>query len=243
LTVRVQTILLVEDEQEMATEIKRELERGGHLVRAASLAEAADAARAGEAALLIMDRIVRGEDSLQTLEGLREERIKVPILVISALSSVDERVRGLRAGADAYLVKPFAMVELVAHVETLLRRLDDLRTTKLRVGDLEMDLIEQSVHRGDTKIDLLPREFKLLEYFLRHPGQAITRMMLLRDVWQFHFSIETNVVDAHVSNLRKKIDVPGFPSRIRNIRKVGFMLRPDGWNLFTPPRQNGKISR
>ncbi|HWX57333.1 response regulator transcription factor [Bradyrhizobium sp.] len=221
---RAQTIVLVEDESELASEIRIELERLGHLVRTASITEAADAARVGDAALLIMDRIVFGEDSLATLQVLRKEGVKVPVLVISALSSLDERVRGLRAGGDDYLAKPFAMVELVARVEALLRRLEDVRTTKLRAGDLEMDLIEQTVYRGGTRIDLLPREFKLLEYFLRHQGRVITRAMLLQDVWQYHFSIETNVVDVHISNLRKKIDVRGVPSLIVNIRGAGFML-------------------
>jgi two-component system OmpR family response regulator len=221
---RPQTILLVEDETELATEIKAELETRGHLVRAASIAEAADAARVGDAAIMIMDRIVFGEDSLVTLEVLRKEGVKVPVLVISALASVDERVKGLKAGGDDYLTKPFAMVELVARVDALLRRLDDVRTTKLRVGDLEMDLIEKTVHRGDTKIDLLPREFRLMEYFLRHPGRVITRAMLLEDVWQYHFALETNVVDVHISNLRKKIDTKGAPSLIVNIRGAGFML-------------------
>jgi two-component system OmpR family response regulator len=222
--IRPQTILLVEDETELANEIKAELETRGHLVRAASIAEAADAARVGDAAIMIMDRIVFGEDSLVTLEVLRKEGVKVPVLVISALATVDERVKGLKAGGDDYLTKPFAMVELVARVDALLRRLDDVRTTKLRVGDLEMDLIEKTVHRGDTKIDLLPREFRLMEYFLRHPGRVITRAMLLEDVWQYHFSLETNVVDVHISNLRKKIDTKGPPSLILNIRGAGFML-------------------
>ena len=219
-----QAIVLVEDESELANEIRMALERLGHLVRAASIAEAADAARVGDAALLIMDRMVFGEDSLATLEVLRKEGVKVPVLVISALSSIDERVRGLRAGGDDYLAKPFAMAEFVARVEALLRRLEDVRTTKLRAGDLEMDLIEQTVRRGDTRIDLLPREFKLLEYFLRHQGRVITRAMLLQDVWHYNFSIETNVVDVHISNLRKKIDVRGVPSLIVNIRGAGFML-------------------
>jgi two-component system, OmpR family, response regulator len=174
--------------------------------------------------MLIMDRMVFGEDSLLTLEALRKEGIKMPVLVISALSSVDEKVKGLKAGGDDYLTKPFAMIELVARVEAMLRRLDDVRTTKLRVGDLEMDLIEKTVYRGGTKIELLPREFRLLEYFLRHPGRVITRAMLLEEVWQYHFSIETNVVDVHISNLRKKIDTKGAPSLIVNIRGAGFML-------------------
>jgi two-component system, OmpR family, response regulator len=221
---RVQTIVLVEDENDLAIEIKSQLEGLGHLVRMASIAEAADAARVGDAALMIMDRIVFGEDSLNMLEILRKEGVKVPVLVISGLSSIDEKVRGLKAGGDDYLAKPFAMAEFVARVQALLRRLDDVRTTKLRVGDLEMDLIEKTVHRGDTEIDLLPREFKLLEYFLRHPGQMVTRAMLLQNVWQYHFSLETNVVDVHISNLRKKIDVRGFSSLITNIRGAGFML-------------------
>lgn len=224
ISTRARTIVLVEDESELANEIKIELERLGYLVRIGSIAEAADVARVGDAALLIMDRMVFGEDSVKTLEVLRQEGVKVPVLVISALSSIDEKVRGLKAGGDDYLAKPFAMAELAARVEALLRRLDDVRTTKLRVGDLEMDLIEQTVHRGDSKIDLLPREFKLLEYFLRHPGQVITRAMLLQEVWQYHFSLETNVVDVHISNLRKKIDARGLPSLITNIRGAGFML-------------------
>jgi len=221
---RPQTIVLVEDETEMAEEIKGELESKGYLVRIASIAQAADAARVGDAAMMIMDRIVFGEDSLVTLEALRKEGVKVPVLVISALSSVDEKVKGLKAGGDDYLTKPFAMVELSARVEAMLRRLDDVRTTKLHVGDLEMDLIEKTVHRGSNRIELLPREFRLLEYFLRHPGRVITRAMLLQEVWQYHFSLETNVVDVHISNLRKKIDTKGAPSLIVNIRGAGFML-------------------
>ncbi len=225
--IRSQTIFLVEDEKELANEIQTELERLGYHVQLASIAEAADAARVGDSAILVMDRMVFGEDSLNTLETLRKEDVKVPVLVISALSSIDERVRGLKAGGDDYLTKPFAMIELTARVEALLRRLDDVRVSKLRVGDLEMDLIEHTVYRGDGKIELLPREFKLLEYFLRHPGQVITRAMLLHDVWQYNFSLETNVVDVHIGNLRKKIDARGAPSLIVNIRGAGFMLSAD----------------
>jgi two-component system OmpR family response regulator len=220
-------IILVEDENELANEMKIELNRLGHVVQIASIAEAANSARVGDAAMMIMDRLVFGEDSLTTLEILRKEGIKVPVLVISALSTVDERVRGLAAGGDDYLTKPFAMMELVARVEALLRRLEDVRATKLKACDLEMDLIEQTVHRDGVKIDLLPREFKLLEYFLRHSGQVITRAMLLQDVWHYHFSLETNVVDVHISNLRKKIDARGRSSLILNIRGAGFMLKAD----------------
>jgi two-component system OmpR family response regulator len=221
---RLKPIVLVEDENGLADEIKIELERLGYLVQIASLAEAANSARVGDTAMMIMDRLVFGEDNLKTLEILRKEGVKVPVLIISALSAVDERIRGLKAGGDDYLSKPFAMAELAARVEALMRRLDDVRTTKLHAGDLEMDLIEQTVHRGSIRIDLLPREFKLLGYFLRHPGQLITRTMLLKDVWHYHFSLETNVVDVHISNLRKKVDVRGNASLIVNIRGAGFML-------------------
>jgi two-component system OmpR family response regulator len=158
------------------------------------------------------------------IETLRHEGFKTPVLVISALSAVDERVKGLKAGGDDYLVKPFAMTELTARIEALLRRIDDTRASTLRVGDLEMDLIEQTVRRGDAEIDLLPREFKLLEFFLRRPGQLVTRAMLLEGVWRYRFNPATNAVDVHIGNLRRKIDVAGRQSLIINIRGAGFML-------------------
>ena len=219
------TILLVEDEIELATQIKVELERQGYLVRPVSMADAADISRTNGAAMLILERMLHGVDSLRTLEDLRRQGVKIPVLVISALSSVDEIAQGLKAGADHYLAKPFYMVELVARTEALLRRLGDVRTTRLSVDDLEVDLIEQTAFRGGKKLDLLPRELKLLEYFLRHHGQVVTREMLLKDVWQHDLGIETNVVDAHISNLRRKIDDHGLPSRVANVRKLGYMLR------------------
>ena len=218
------TILLVGDEMEMVAEIKLELERDGYLVRSVSTAEVADVVHADSAALLILDRVLSGADSLRTLEELRKQGNKIPVLVISALSSADEIAQGLRAGADDYLVKPFEMAELVARVEALLRRLGDVHTTKLSFDDLEIDLIAQTASRGGNKIGLLPRELKLLEYFLRRPGQVITRAMLLNDLWHYDRAMETNVVDAHVSNLRKKIDDYGEPSRIANVRGIGYML-------------------
>jgi two-component system OmpR family response regulator len=224
-TVPAWTLLLVEDEVELANEIKAELERNGYLVRAVSMADVADIARTNGAAMLILDRLLYGVDSLRALEDMRKQGIKIPVLVISALSSVGDIAQGLKAGADDYLAKPFYMVELVARTEALLRRLGEVRTTRLSVDDLEMDLIEQTVFRGGNKIDLLPRELKLLEYFLRHAGQIVTREMLLKDLWQYDLGIETNVVDAHISNLRRKLDEPGLPSRIANVRGIGYMLR------------------
>jgi two-component system OmpR family response regulator len=219
------TILLVEDEIELATEIRIELERNGYFVRSVSMADVVDVTRTNGAAMLILDRLPSGVDSLSILEDMRKRGVKIPVLVISALSSVEEIAQGLKAGADNYLAKPFHMVELLARVEALLRRLGDVHTTKLSVDDLEMDLIEQTAFRGGKKIDLLPRELKLLEYFLRHPGQVVTREMLLKDVWQYDLGMETNVVDAHISGLRKKIDDHGLPSRIANVRRMGYMLR------------------
>ena len=219
------TILLVEDEIELATEIKIELERNGYFVRSVSMADMVDIARTNGAAMLILDRLLYGMDCLRTLKDLHKQGIKIPVLVISVLSSAGEIVQGLKAGADDYLAKPFYMVELLARIEALLRRLGDVRTTKLSVDDLEMDLIERTVFRGGKKIDLLPRELKLLEYFLRRPGQVVTRVMLLKDVWQYDLGMETNVVDTHISNLRRKIDDHGLPSRIANVRKLGYMLR------------------
>jgi two-component system OmpR family response regulator len=217
-------VLLIEDEKGLAEEISAELSRLGYSVQYADTVEGGlVAARAG-AALMIVDRMLHGSDGLSMVETLREEGVKTPVLVISALSSVDERIRGLKAGGDDYLVKPFAMTELAARVEALLRRLDDVRITKLRAGDLEMDLIERTVMRGETAIELLPREFKLLEYFLRRPNQIVTRAMLLEGVWRYRFMPETNVVDVHIGNLRRKIDIAGAPSLITSIRGAGFML-------------------
>jgi two-component system, OmpR family, response regulator len=221
-------VLLIEDDEGLAEEIIAELQRLAYPVHHAhTVADGLDAARVGGAAVMIMDRMLHGVDALTILATLRREGVKTPVLVISALSSVDERIRGLEAGGDDYLVKPFAMGELAARLEALLRRLDDIRTTKLRVGDLEMDLIEHSVRRGETEIDLLPREFKLLEFFLRRPGQVVTRAMLLEGVWHYRFTPETNVVDVHIGNLRRKIDQAGAPSLIANIRGAGFMLNAD----------------
>ena len=225
---RRQPVLLVEDESELAEEIKAELDRRGYIATLLGTREAGlREARTGRAALLILDRMLQGEDGLSIVQSLREEGIKTPVLVISALSSIDERIHGLKAGGDDYLIKPFAMGELVARVDALMRRLDDVRTTNLQVGSLKMDLVERSVYRNGRQIDLLPREFKLLEYFLRHSNQIVTRAMLLEDVWNYNFLAQSNVVDVHISNLRRKLDSQGEPPLIANVRGVGFTLHAD----------------
>ena len=217
--------MLIEDDAELAAEIKAELENSSYRVWIASLIEGADVARRGGACLLILDRHLSDTESLPTLALLRKQNVKIPALVISVLASSEEVSRGLNAGADAYLAKPFSMVELVARVDALHRRLGDVRTTKLKAGDLEMDLIDQTTFLGGIEIRLLPAETKLLEYFLRRPNQVVTRATLLKEVWRYETQSDTNVVDTTLSNLRRKIDRYGWPSRIANVRRQGFMLR------------------
>jgi two-component system OmpR family response regulator len=218
-------VLVVEDEPDLAEEIRLELEANGHPVRlAASAAEALSAARAGWATVIVFDRMLQRDDGLSVVETLRSEGVAVPVLVISALSSVDERIHGLKAGGDDYLIKPFAVRELTARVEALLRRRGDVRTTWLRAGDIEMDLVERKVHCAGRAVELLPREFKLLEYFMRRPGQIVTRSMLLQDVWNFNFMAQTNVVDVQIGNLRRNLDPTGARKFIVNVRAVGFKL-------------------
>ncbi len=220
-------ILVVEDERDLAEEIRLELQASGHAVRLSeTVDEALGAARSG-AAVLVIDRMLRGEDGLSIIERLRDEGNATPALVISALSSVDERIHGLKAGGDDYLVKPFEIRELTARVEALLRRGGDTRVTRLQVAALEMDLVERTVRCDGKPVDLLPREFRLLEYFMRRPGQIVTRAMLLEDVWNFNFLAQTNVVDVQVGNLRRKLDPSGGRRFIVNIRAVGFKLNAD----------------
>ncbi|WP_280949198.1 response regulator transcription factor [Beijerinckia mobilis] len=219
-------LLLVEDEAGMAAEIAAELSDLGYQVQIERTGPAGLAAARSQAfSLLIIDRMLPETDGLTLIEILRQENILIPVLVVSALSSVDEKIRGLKAGGDDYLTKPFAMGELAARVEALLRRPADLRSSILRVGPLEMDLIERSVRRDNRLLDLLPREFKLLEYLMRRPGQTVTRAMLLEDVWNYNFLPQTNLVDVHIGKLRKKIDQPGSPPLIESVRGAGFRLR------------------
>jgi two-component system OmpR family response regulator len=217
----------VEDERELAEEIRLELQASGHQVQ---LSETVDdglrAARSG-AAVLVIDRMLHGEDGLSIIETLRAEGKATPALVISALSSVDERINGLKAGGDDYLVKPFDIRELTARVEALLRRGGDTRQTRLQVGALEMDLVERTARCDGKLIDLLPREFTLLEYLMRRPGQIVTRAMLLEDVWNFQPPAYTNVVDVQVGNLRRKLNPTGNRRVIVSVRSVGFKLNAE----------------
>jgi two-component system, OmpR family, response regulator len=221
-------VLVVEDDFLIAEEIRLELQAGGHTVQVvATLTEGLRAARSGDASVLVIDRILHGEDALSLVEALRREGKSIPVLVISGLTSVDERIAGLKAGADDYLVKPFDLRELAARVEALLRRGGDTDVIRLKVGDLEMDLLERTVTREDKLVNLLPMEFKLLEYFMRRPGQTVTRAMLLEDVWNFQSPTYSNIVDVQIGNLRRKLDPTGNRRFIVSVRSVGFKLNAD----------------
>ena len=219
-------ILLVEDDAEIADEMAAELaERGYRVARLDNGMDAVTAARQEKFHLLIVDRMLPGLDGLGVIERLREENIATPVLFVSALGAVNDKVRGLKAGGDDYLTKPFALEEFAARVDALLRRPLETRETVLRAGTLTLDLIDRAAYRAGVAIDLLPREFKLLEYLMRRPGQVVTRAMLLEDVWHYRFVPQTNLVDVHLGRLRRKIDVPGAPSCIESVKGVGFLFR------------------
>ena len=219
-------VLLIEDDGETAGEIVAELtDRGFQVEWSSDGADGLAKAREMRPDAMIVDRLLPGMDGLSVIEALRREQVRTPVLVLSALGAVDDRVRGLRAGGDDYLTKPFAVVELIARVEALLRRPAETRETTLRVGQLELDLIERRARRGDREIDLLPREFRLLEYMMRRSDQLLTRAMLLEEVWNYKFVPATNLVDVHMGRVRHKVDGPGDTPMIHNIRGAGFILR------------------
>jgi two-component system OmpR family response regulator len=219
-------VLLIEDDRETANEIMAELtERGYEVDWAATGIEGLDKARAGGVDAMIVDRLLPGMDGLTIIEAVRQAQIHTPVLVLSALGAVNDRVRGLRAGGDDYLTKPFAIVELVARIEALLRRPAESRDTVLRVGPLELDLLSRTAKRGERVVDLLPREFRLLEYMMRRKDQLLTRAMLFEEVWNYKFVPQSNLVDVHMGRLRRKVDMPDEPPMIHNVRGEGFILR------------------
>jgi two-component system OmpR family response regulator len=219
-------VLLIEDDRETAEEITAELaERGFDVEWSANGIDGLDRARSSRPDAMIVDRLLPGMDGLTVIETLRNEQVRTPVLVLSALGAVDDRVRGLRMGGDDYLTKPFAVVELIARIEALLRRPVESRETTLRVGPLEVDLIERTAKRGDRSIELLPREFRLLEYMMRRSDQLLTRAMLLEEVWNYKFVPATNLVDVHMGRLRHKVDGPDEAPMIHNVRGAGFILR------------------
>ena len=219
-------ILLIEDDRETADEIVAELVQRGFVVGwAATGLEGLGKARSGKPDAMIVDRLLPGMDGLSIIEALRRDQARMPVLVLSALSSGDERARGLRAGGNDYLTKPFAMIELVVRMEALLRRPADSPEITLRVGSLALDLITRTAKRGSRSIELLPREFRLLEYMMRCADQVLTRAMLLEQVWGYNFVPQTNLVDVHIGRLRRKVDAAHEMPMIHNVRGVGFILR------------------
>jgi two-component system OmpR family response regulator len=220
-------LLLIEDDASTAEHISKNLRAHGHVV---------DRARNGRDGLflgtdqsydvLIVDRMLPGIDGLALVKSIRSAGTKTPVLFLTALGGIDDRVEGLEAGGDDYLVKPFAFSELLARVNALARRppMGDTPTV-LGVGDLELDLLKRSVARAGKRIDLQPQEFKLLEYLMRHAGQIVTRAMLLEKVWDFHFDPKTTVVETHMSRLRSKLDQASEVPLIHTIRGAGYCLR------------------
>ena len=220
-------ILIIEDDRDAAQYLAKGLRESGHG------AEVAEDGRDGllMAAvepfdLLIVDRMLPNLDGLSLVQHLRKTGNTTPVLFLSALGEVDDRVRGLRAGGDDYLAKPFAFAELLARVENLgRRRSQSTATTQLRVADLELDLLSRKATRAGREIELQPREFQLLETLMRHPGQVMTRTMLLEQVWNYHFDPQTNVIDVHISRLRQKVDRGFDPPLIHTVRGSGYSVR------------------
>jgi two-component system, OmpR family, response regulator len=217
-------ILVIEDDKEAAAYLVKGLSESGHRVELAEHGRTGlEIARRETFDAMIVDRMLPGIDGLSIIAALRAAKNQTPVLVLSALGDVDERVKGLRAGCDDYLGKPFAFSELLARLEALTRRAS--AETRLQVGDLEIDLLSRSVTRAAQSIELLPREFRLLEYLMRHAGHIVTRTMLLEKVWDHHFDPQTNVIDVHVSRLRQKID-KGFDSPLlHTVRGAGYTLK------------------
>jgi len=220
-------ILVIEDDREAADYLQKALNEAGHTVHVARDGdEGYQMADDGDYDVMVVDRMLPRRDGLSVVSQLRAEGRTTPVLILSALGEVDDRVTGLRAGGDDYLTKPYAFSELLARVEVLRRRAGakDVET-QYRVGDLELDRLSHTVRRAGRDIPLQPREFKLLEYLMRHAGQVVTRTMLLENVWDYHFDPQTNVIDVHVSRLRSKIE-KGFDSPLlHTVRGAGYMLR------------------
>jgi two-component system OmpR family response regulator len=224
-------LLIIEDDEAAAGSLKRGLEDAGYAVELVHDGERGlRQAQAGDHDLWVIDIMLPGRDGLSVLKALRDQGRRTPALILSALGKVDDRVEGLRAGGDDYVVKPYAFVELLARIEALLRRVHSFGSgpeTMLELADLKMDLLSRSVTRGGQAIDLQPREFSLLEYLMRHAGQVVTRTMLLENVWEYFFDPQTNVVDVHISRLRQKIDKSFATPLLHTVRGSGYILRPE----------------
>jgi len=220
-------VLVIEDDAETAQFIAKALRESGHVAEVAGDGNTGLAmAREGGWDVLVVDRMLPGRDGLSVIADLRAEDNRTPALILSALGSVDDRVKGLRAGGDDYLTKPYAFPELLARIEVLSRRQTPATgETRYAVGDLVLDRLSHKVTRGGETVTLQPREFRLLEYLMRHQGQVVTRTMLLEHVWDYHFDPQTNVIDVHISRLRSKIDKGYDRPLLHTIRGAGYVLR------------------
>ena len=220
-------ILVIEDDAIVAGFLKRRLGEDGHTVDLAADGHGGlEMAAEHDHEVMIIDRMLPGVDGLQIIQTVRRNGNQTPVLILSALGEVDDKVQGLRAGGDDYLVKPFAYSELMARVEALVRRFSSQdEQTSLETAGLRMDLLSRDVSRDGRKIDLKPREFLLLECLMRHTGQVLTRTMLLEAVWDYHFDPQTNVIDVHISRLRQKVDRGFEQPLIHTIRGAGYVLR------------------
>ena len=221
-------LLLVEDDVETATYIRTGLIELGHSCdHAANGIEGLTAALTHNYEAIVLDRNLPELDGLAVLQALRAEGRRTPVLILSALGQTEDRIKGLNSGSDDYLAKPFSFQELIARLAALTRRGSDSQqpeTTSLSFCDLHLDLLSRSARRGERRINLLTKEFRLLEHFMRHAGQVVTRTMLLESIWDYSFDPGTNVIDVHVSRLRAKIDGPGEPSLIHTVRGAGYLL-------------------
>ncbi len=220
-------LLIIEDDRDAAEYIVRAFREVGHVAEHATDGEEGLAlAQSGDYDVLIVDRMLPRRDGLSVIGALREAGQATPVLILSALGQVDDRVKGLRAGGDDYLPKPYSFSELLARVEALARRRGGRGDeTIYRVGDLELDRLSHRVSRGKEEIVLQPREFRLLEYLMKHAGQVVTRTMLLENVWDYHFDPQTNVIDVHISRLRSKIDKGYAQPLLHTVRGAGYMIR------------------
>jgi len=221
-------ILIIEDDTQLASFVRKGLNQSGWNVdHADNGKDGLFLATTEQYDALIVDRMLPGIEGLTVVRTLRASDIDTPVLILSALGEVDDRVKGLKAGGDDYLAKPFAFSELMARIEALVRRSRTAATaaqTTLEVADLHMDLLKREVRRGDTKIELQPREFQLLEFLMRHAGQVVTRTMLLEGVWDYHFDPQTNVIDVHISRLRAKVDKDFERPLLHTVRGAGYRL-------------------
>jgi len=220
-------ILLIEDDAQAARYLEKALQESGHLVDVVGDGDSGlHLAQDGNYDMLIIDRMLPHHDGLWVIAKLRAQGIETPALILSALAQVDDKVAGLRAGGDDYLTKPYAFSELLARIEALARRKNHKNTeTVYRVGDLELDRMAHTARRGARDIILQPREFRLLEYLMRHAGQVVTRTMLLEHVWDYHFDPQTNVIDVHISRLRGKIEKGFDKPLLHTVRGAGYMLK------------------